>query len=257
MPLNSHIQIPDSFLKKFSHTVREDVTINGKLLKNKLFLVWYLQISNGVFGEIETKDFYTSFGYYTDENEKLLSRYFEGPMGDIASKIRNAFKRHGSPTLSDSDFKTINGFITISLARSKELFQKIYYYSKCEIDMNETIKLAIELIEQSPNEYEQIEILHNTSGEDFVIPTCCCVYTKTGIVIPLFPNIALLAKPSAGNQKSFAVRNITNANEINEINYAAIASERNYHGVVVFKTKEQIERMAKKIKMSIKEKESN
>lgn len=257
MAVDSHIQIPDSFLKRFSHQCDEDALINGKPFKNKLHLVWYLDLKTGVYGEENTKKFYTSFRYYNDENEDLLSKYFESPIGDIIVKIKDSIKKGLVPQFKEIDFKTINGFITITLARSQEIYKKIYSISKGEIDKDRLIQLAYEVIEKSPIKYNYIEILRNLSGEDFVIPTCCSANFNKDIVIPLLPNLALQVKQSENKCLIVNMRNINDAKEINEINLAAIAKESNYHGVVVFNTKEQLLRIAKQLKLNVKEKECN
>lgn len=257
MAVDSHIQIPDSFLKRFSHQCDEDVLINGKPFKNKLHLVWYLDLKKYVYGEENTKEFYISFGYFSDENENLLSKYFESPIGDIITKIKDSITKGLTPQFKEKDFKTINGFITITLARSKEIYKKIYSISKGEIDKDRLIQLAYEVIEKSPIKYNHIEILRNLSGEDFVIPTCCTTNFNKDIVIPLLPNLALKVKKTENKCLIVNMRNIRDVNEINEINLAAIAKESNYHGVVVFNTKEQLFRIASQLKINIKEKEYN
>lgn len=244
--INSHIQIPESFMARFSHEGSYDTFFNGEKHQNKKKFIWFFDIKRKKYGEVLIDEYYTKIGYYSDEIEHILSKEIESPINALATRVRKNYKSGKEQFLSDSEIKCLNKLIFTSIARADNIVQKLSNYLPNNVSPNKIVDYTNNYLDYQQH-FNDIDIIYNETKTDFVIPTCCIITTKQGVIIPLFKNIAIRIRTNVFSKSKLSVVTYKNDKDIENINMAAFDNERSNRQIILFKTEEQLLTMARSI----------
>ncbi len=197
--MNSHVQIPKSFLKNFSYKPRDKGRVVDYLdLKKKEILCENI------------KTLGTITGFYSDECEEFLDKNIEDPVNKIIEKIK-PFGRNTIQQVSigPEEIKVIFDFFNYSFSRSKYAVNQANTYCITSAIQPVTNEELIWLQKHNIfNEY-CLRVLINRTDINFVIPRNC-FYIKTSsyldkpyIILPFSKKYAiiLISKQEDATQK--------------------------------------------------------
>lgn len=185
--INSHIFIPKSILNRFA-------TIDEKKRK----IIKYIDCRDMQIKTSTTSSFNTKLGYYSEQNEKTLSREAECKIGNVIRKIQDI---DDDKLINRKDVEYIFKYLAYQIIRTeyftKELNKKLGIDIKSSFIKNELIKEEMELNTiYNVIKDNDIHVIINNSGTQFVLPINS-MYTfnpnsneYTWILI-LSPNIAI------------------------------------------------------------------
>ena len=123
MSIKSHIQIPISIIKSFSHT-QKVVSTDGKI--NTSQFVYTLKYGESSVESVGIKDYGSQLGYFNEEIEKLLGKEYETPLGETKKKVLDfAAGKTKTVDITPKDFLTLKNYFKVLLYRNEHFF-KIY-----------------------------------------------------------------------------------------------------------------------------------
>ncbi|MCL2396792.1 MAG: hypothetical protein FWC93_01875 [Defluviitaleaceae bacterium] len=181
LPINSHVQIPKSIMKNFSHLQIEK---NEKNQPVKMEYVYFLDLSDQTIKKESIKKLDTVFGYYSQDTEEFLRDYVEGPVGDLMKNARLFHQGKTSPLTFDVN--AMKNYICYALLRSqlvlnevnrpsatKELLEALGHNSTIT---HEKILMHPEALAGAFDNFSANTFENNTDVE-FVVPRNCTYYT--------------------------------------------------------------------------------
>lgn len=159
--INSHIYVPKSILNRFA-------TIDEKNRK----IIQYIDLEDMQVKKAKTSSFNTQLGYYSKENEEILSREAESKIGNVIKKIENINDRE---KLNKKDIESMYRYLAYQILRtdyfSYELNNRFKTNWENEFIKNELIKEENELdIVYNVIRNEDIYVIINKSETKFVLP---------------------------------------------------------------------------------------
>lgn len=159
--INSHVILPKSILEKFSY-----VDEKGN------HIIKYINLNTLKIEEDKTSRFNTQLGYYSRENEKILSDNAESKIGNVIKKIQEIKE---DTVFNESDIKSIYKFLAYQVIRTDFFSEKLKEKFNISIEnkliknimINDELKLntVYKVVEDS-----DIHILINNTKIKFVLP---------------------------------------------------------------------------------------
>lgn len=195
--INSHIYVPKSILNRFA-TIDEK---NRKILQ-------YIDFKDMQIKKATTSSFNTKLGYYSKQNEEILSREAESKIGNVIKKIENI---DDNTKLNKKDIEAIYRYLAYQILRtdyfSYELNNRFKTNWSNKFIKNELIREETELdTVYNVIKDEDIHIIIDNSETKLVLPINS-MYTfnpnsneYTWILI-LAPNIAISFMPKGTIKK--------------------------------------------------------
>lgn len=124
MSVESHIQLPISIIKSFSH---KELVTGDNGFKNKIDFVYTLSFGCFDVESIKTREYGSQFGYFTEDVEELLSNKYESPLGNTRKKIADfSWKKNKEITIAPDDYNILKNYLKMLFYRSK-----YFYNSYC------------------------------------------------------------------------------------------------------------------------------
>lgn len=160
--INSHIFIPKSILNRFSKVDEK----NRKIIR-------YIDCNDIQIKSSTTASFNTQLGYYSKENEKILSKESESKIGNVIKKIQNI---DDNTVISEKDIEYIFRYLSYQILRteffSRELNKRFGINLNIKFIKNELIKEEVELNTlYNVIKNEDMHVIINNSNVKFVLPT--------------------------------------------------------------------------------------
>lgn len=185
--INSHIYVPRSILNRFA-------TIDDKNRK----IIQYIDFKDMQIKKAKTASFNTQLGYYSNQNEEILSREAESKIGNVIKKIENI---NDNIKLNKKDIEAIYRYLAYQILRtdyfSHELNNRFKTSWNNKFIKNELIREETELnTVYNVIKDEDIHIIIDNLETKFVLPINSMYTFKpnsneyTWILI-LSPNIAV------------------------------------------------------------------
>lgn len=195
--INSHIFIPKSILNRFAKIDEK----NRKIIK-------YIDCNDMQIKSSTTASFNTQLGYYSKENEKILSNESESKIGNVIRKIQDI---DDNTVLNEKDVEYIFKYLSYQILRteffSRELNKRFGTNLNSKFIKNELIKEEVELNTlYNVIKNEDIHVIINNSNVKFVLPTNS-MYTfnpnsnEYTWILVLSPNIAVSFMPQGTIKK--------------------------------------------------------
>ncbi len=133
--INSHIFIPKSILNRFAKIDEK----NRKIIK-------YIDCNDMQIKSSTTSSFNTQLGYYSKQNEKILSKESESKIGNVIRKIQDI---DDNTVFSEKDIEYIFRYLSYQILRTeyfpKELNKRFETNLNNKFIKNELIKEEFEL----------------------------------------------------------------------------------------------------------------
>ena len=160
--INSHIFIPKSILNRYAKIDEK----NRKIIK-------YIDCNDMQIKSSTTASFNTQIGYYSKENEKILSNESESKIGNVITKIQDI---DDNTALNEKDLEYIFRYLSYQILRteffSRELNKRFRTNLNSKFIKNELIKEEAELNTlYNVLKNEDIHVIINNSNVKFVLPT--------------------------------------------------------------------------------------
>ena len=159
--INSHIVIPKSILEKFAHIDQKE-----------RHLIKYIDLNTLKFKEEKTTKFNAEIGYYSVQNENILSREAESKIGNVIKKLQEI---NEDTDFTQKDIESIYRFLTYQVIRTDFFSEKLKKEFEFDLE-NKIIKNKFIVEEQKQNIiYNVIQdtdmyIIINFSDTKFVLP---------------------------------------------------------------------------------------
>lgn len=159
--IDSHIFLPKSILNRFANIDEK----NRKIIK-------YIDLNDMQMKCSTTASFNTELGYYSNENERVLSKEAESKIGNVITKLESIDK---NTVITERDIEFIYRFLAYQVIRTDFFANRIKEHFKIFSD-NKDIKNI--LISEEKNfdiiyrviKRMDIHIIINRTNEKFVIP---------------------------------------------------------------------------------------
>lgn len=229
--INSHIFIPKSILNRFAKIDEK----NRKIIK-------YIDCNDMQIKSSTTASFNTQLGYYSKQNEKILSQESESKIGNVIKKIQNI---DDNTVLNEKDIEYIFRYLSYQILRtegfSKELNKRFGTNLNIKFIKNELIKEEVELNTlYNVTKNEDMHVIINNSNVKFVLPTNSMYtfnpnYNEYTWILILSPVIAVSFMPQGtikklSNNKDYSKVKIIEFREeqeeiINSFNLRAIGTQ--------------------------------
>lgn len=188
--IKSHIQMPKSIMKSFSH-------------KGDGRQVYYLDLKDNSIKVEKINTLGTALGYYSEETENHLADEVETPLGNLTKKARDFSNNKISKIEIGFDDETIiKKYIQYSLVRSKKVLDIMNRESKLSFLWNGYRTEHIFKYTNLPNDFDffedyRVTILSNLTKSNWVCPRNCFISgivdgKKTKYIIPVNEKIAFL-----------------------------------------------------------------
>lgn len=189
--IDSHIFIPKSILNRFARIDKK----NRKIIN-------YIDCNDMQIKSSTTASFNTQLGYYSKQNEKILSDESESKIGNVIRKIQDIDE---NTVLNEKDIKYIFKYLSYQILRTeiipRELNKRFGTNLNSKFIKNEFIKEEVELNTlYNVVKNEDIHVIINNSNVKFVLPTNS-MYTfnpnsnENTWILVLSPNIAVSFMP--------------------------------------------------------------
>ena len=195
--INSHIYVPKSILNRFA-TIDE---------KNRNILQ-YIDFRDMQIKKATTSSFNTKQGYYSKQNEEILSREAESKIGNVIKKMENI---DDNTKLNKKDIESIYRYLAYQVLRtdyfSYELNNRFKKNWNNKFIKNELIREEIELdTVYNVIKDEDIHIIIDNSEIKFVLPINSMYTFKSNLneyiwILILSPNIAIAFMPKGTIRK--------------------------------------------------------
>lgn len=230
MAVDSHIQIPKCILKHFSDNSHR---------------VFYLDLETEHIGLTSAKKLGTEFGYYSDAQEKFLSKEIENPLNLLAGKVRRWHNQNEETLeLPVSEETVLKRYIASAMSRSSLALESMEksrgIYSRLFLS-NQQIHdfIATFGIEKDNSIYQAIKdyylvVLVNKTSINWVVPRNCFYTVESKgcdcIVAPISPQCALCLFPpkyaeKIANSISYRFGVVDNPEQIEKMNVQALIYE--------------------------------
>ena len=160
--INSHVVIPKSILEKYAY-------IDGK----RRHIIKYIDLNTLEIKEEKTSKFNTEIGYYSVDNEKILSDEAESRIGNVIKKLQEI---NVDTNFEQKDIESIYKFIAYQVIRTDFFSEKLKKEFEFDLD-NKIIKNKFIEEEQKLNILYNIirdtdmYVIVNFSNIKFVLPS--------------------------------------------------------------------------------------
>lgn len=195
--INSHIYVPKSILNRFA-TIDEK---NRKILQ-------YIDFKDMQIKTTITSSFNTKLGYYSKQNEEILSREAESKIGNVIKKIENI---DDNTKLNKKDIESIYRYLSYQILRTDYFSHELNNCFKTNWNnkfiKNELIREEMELdTVYNVIKDEDIHIIMDNSKTKFVLPINSMYTFKPNSnkyiwILILSPNIAISFMPKGTIQE--------------------------------------------------------
>lgn len=159
--IDSHIFLPKSILNRFANIDEK----NRKIIK-------YIDLNDMQIKCSTTASFNTELGYYSNENEKVLSKEAESKIGNVITKLESIDK---NTVITERDVEFIYRFLAYQVIRTDFFTNRIKEHFKIFSDNKDIKNILIKEEKNFETIYRvikklDIHIIINKSSKRFVIP---------------------------------------------------------------------------------------
>lgn len=231
--INSHIQIPRFILDHF---------------EDRNHFLYQLDVKDLSIRGGHAKTLNTKVGYYSNDTEGLLAKFFESPFAPILKQLKDFDFATNSYTLPDGFSDFVKQFFGVIFARSPHMFDVIsrnsIYLQIAKVNEEDkpdfAVRSAMSLDCSKIFQNFVVGFISNRSSIPFVLPMCSAYGMRIDdlecILFPLAPNFAFIFMPQDVairfiSNGTMQVLLITDDKLVRRMNVLALKSQQtqNYH----------------------------